>query len=158
MALWRIIRLAAWSCWIGIFVLAAVDPENAALAAFFLVAFFPLMIASIIAKSKDPYVKRAKEEKKARRHAENAKLILDHRPVATELIATDEYVQMPGRLGCAAIGGLMGGPAGAALGAYLGKKRATFLVRYASGRIGKETVGLNSARYKELYALLTDEQ
>ena len=153
MKLWRIIRLAAWACWVGIAVVAMVDPENAPLAAFFLLAFFPLMIASIIAKSKDPYVKRTKEEKKsqreARRDLEKRTRYLDQTPVAAELISMDAKMR-----GATAVGALTGGIPGAVVGAYLGKQRATFAVQYASGRIDVETVAVKSQRFKELSAFL----
>ena len=145
MKLWRILRLAAWACWIAIAVVAVINPNNAALAAFFLVAFFPLMIASIIAKSKDPHVKRAKE---ARRHNEKQKRYLDSTPVAAELVSIQEKIR-----GGTAVGALTGGILGAALCAHLSKERATFLVRYASGRTSVETVVVKSARFKELSAL-----
>ena len=156
MELWKILRIAAWSCWGGIFLISIVAPESAALAAFFLLAYFPLRIASRVLKSKDPYVKRAKEEKKvqrkARRDIEARNQALDNRAVAAELIYSNEY-SWPGPVGSTMVGGLMGGIPGAALGAYLGKKRATFSVQYASGRTGVERVDMNSKRYKELSEL-----
>lgn len=156
MKLWKILRIAAWSCWGGIFVISIVAPESAALAAFFIIAFFPLMIASRIAKSEDPSVKKAKEERKARKEAEKRKQALDNRAVATALIWSDEHVRHPGSFGSAVIGLLVGGPAGAAVGAYLGKRTAKFAVQYASGRTGYETVDVNSERFKELSALLIE--
>ena len=142
MKLWKVILIAAFACWVGIFVIAVVDPKNVALAVFFLVAFFPLMIASICVRS-------AGEEQKARRHAKKTKRILDNTPVAAELVAIQEKMR-----GSVVVGGLTGGPIGAALGAYIGKERATFAVRYASGRTSVETVVVNSQRFKTLSAFL----
>lgn len=156
MELWRIVRIAAWACLAGVFAVFAFAPENTDLGAAFFVMFIPLMIFSGIAKLKDPYVKRAKEEKKVQRKARQdlvrRQQTLDSTPVAAVLVATDEY-KRPSRLTYTAIGGLMAGPVGVALGAHLGKKTATFSVRYASGRTGVETVDLNSVRFKKLSAL-----
>ena len=93
MELWRIARIAAWSCLAGVFAVFAFAPENTDLGAAFFVMFIPLMIISGIMKLKDPYVKRAKEEKKvqreARRALEKRTRYLDQTPVAAELISTD---------------------------------------------------------------------
>ena len=152
MDLWRIARLAAWACLVGMF-LAIVFAENMGLGYIFLMAFFPLIIFSGIAKSKGPYVKRTKEEKKAQREArrdlEKRTRYLDQTPVAAELIAMDAKMR-----GATAVGALTGGIPGAIVGAYLGKQRATFAVQYASGRIDVETVAVKSQRFKELSAFL----
>lgn len=156
MEFWRIARVAAWVCLICV-VLVIAFAENVGFGYIFLAAFILLMIISGIEKSKDPYVKRAKEEKKIQRKARNdignRKRVLDNAPVAAELIWTDEYVRKPGSFGGAVIGGLMGGPAGVAVGAYLCKKKSMFAVRYASGRTGTETVDIKSARFEKLSAL-----
>ena len=153
MELWRIVRIAAWLCLVGVFAVFVVAPENTGLGAFFLLAFYPLMIFSGIAKSKDPYVKRSKEEKKvqreARRAIEKRERYLDQTPVAAELISMDAKMR-----GATAVGALTGGIPGAVVGAYLGKQRATFAVQYASGRIDVETVAVKSQRFKELSAFL----
>ena len=152
MELWRIARLAAWACLIGM-VLVIAFAENMTLGYIFLLAFYPLMIFSGIAKSKDPYVKRTKEEKKAQREArqnvEKRERLLDSTPVAAELISMNGKMR-----GATVVGGLTGGIPGAVVGAYLGKQRATFAVQYASGRIDVETVAVNSQRFKILSAFL----
>ena len=153
MELWRIARIAAWLCVPGLLAVFVFAPENTGLAAFFLLAFYPLIIFSVFAKRKDPYVKRAKEEKKAQRearqHKEKQERLLDQTPVAAELISMNAKMR-----GATAVGALTGGPVGAVLGAYLGKQRATFAVQYASGRIDVETVAVNSQRFKILSAFL----
>ena len=140
MKLWKITFIAAWLCLVGMF-LAVVFAENMGLGFIFLMAFFPLMIFSGIAKSK--------KETKACRDDKKTKRILDKTPVAAELVSIQEKIR-----GGTAVGALTGGIPGAVLCAYLSKERATFLVRYASGRTSVETVIVNSARFKELSAFL----
>lgn len=152
MDLWRITFIAAWLCLAGMF-LVIIFAENMGLGYVFLMAFLLLMFFTSIAKWKDPYVKRTKEEKKAQREArrdlEKRTRYLDQTPVAAELISMDMKMR-----GATAVGALTGGIPGAVIGAYLGKQRATFAVQYASGRIDVETVAVKSQRFKELSAFL----
>lgn len=141
MKLWKVVRIAAWACLAGVFAVFVVAPENTGLGFLFLLAFYPLIIFGSIAK-------RTKEEKIANRDAKKKKRILDSTPVAAELVGMQEKIRGSVMVGC-----LAGGPLGAVLGAHLGKGRATFLVRYASGRTDVETVIVESARFKTLYAL-----
>ena len=97
------------------------------------------------------------ENKKAR--AENrAFRVEDHRPVAAELISTEyRYSKLKG-LCRAAIGDWLAGTLGAYAWAYTtpGTEYATFAVKYATGRIGTETVEVGGKRFNELSALLRD--
>ena len=143
MELWKILRIVAWLCLVGMVVDIAVA-ETFVLGYIFLAAFILLMIFSGIWKSKDPRVKRAKEERKA----ESQKQVMDSTPVAAELVRLREKTR-----GSAVIGAISGGIPGAIVCAHLGRGKATFAVRYASGRTDYETVVVDSARFKKLSAL-----
>ena len=82
----------------------------------------------------------------------------DRKPVSAVLISTDSKPKTGSALGRAALGSWLFGIAGAVLGSATAssKDTATFSVKYASGRVGKETVEINSKRFDELVALLHD--
>jgi predicted nucleic acid-binding Zn ribbon protein len=97
-----------------------------------------------------------------REHTNN--VMEDNDPVAARLIGTSENSESKRSLvrtaARGAIGGVLGGPAGFALGVATTKVKtkttgytATFIVDYASGRRGTETVDVSSARYEKLIAL-----
>ena len=92
------------------------------------------------------------------------KVTIDNDPVAARLVNVSEDTESKrGLVRTAtrgAIGGLLGGPAGFALGVATTKVKtktigcsATFIVDYASGRRGLEIVDVSSARYEKLAAL-----
>ena len=77
------------------------------------------------------------------------------RPVSAVLISTE--MKKSGTFGRALVGGALFGIAGSIAGAASGTSKATkatFSVKYASGRTGTETVDIGSRRFKELSALL----
>lgn len=92
------------------------------------------------------------------------RIMLDNDPVAARLINTNgNFETKPSFFRAATrgvIGGALAGPAGFALGVATTKAKtkatgcsATFIVDYASGRRGTETVEVGSARYEKLIAL-----
>ena len=89
----------------------------------------------------------------------------DHRAVSAVLISTLDETRSKksavGAAGRAVVGGALLGPVGALAGAATTKsntkvvgQKATFSVKYASGRTGTETVDVRSKRFNELSALL----
>ena len=85
--------------------------------------------------------------------------IKDQTPVEATLLFTKNKYGSGSVLGMAAIGLAIGGPLCAAYGASKGAAQrivgheATFKVKYASGRIGTETVDTNSVRFDQLVKL-----
>lgn len=99
-------------------------------------------------------VKSGREEMRRR---EQERKEADKRPVSAVLIGTDSKKSGASTVGRALVGGALLGPIGAIAGAASGKSKttkATFSVKYASGRTGTETVEIHSKRFKELSALL----
>ena len=91
------------------------------------------------------------------RASERARKADDRRAVSAVLISTDNKKSAIGSVGRAAIGGTLFGPVGAIAGAASGTskaRKATFSVKYASGRTATETVPIGSKRFNELSALL----
>ena len=81
----------------------------------------------------------------------------DRTPVAAVLVSTNNHKSGIGTAGRAVVGGALLGPVGALAGAASGSSKATkatFSVKYASGRVAVETVDINSRRFRELSALL----
>ena len=108
---------------------------------------------------------RKKAEAEAEAARQKALWEEDHRPVQAILIMTSETVETraSGIIGRALIGGVLFGEAGAMIGGLSARKKntveiqeATFSVKYASGRVGTETVRVGSDRFNELAALLYD--
>lgn len=87
----------------------------------------------------------------------------DTQPVSAVLISTQDVYRKSalGAAGRALLGGAILGEFGAAVGLATTKaksrgQKATFAVKYASGRKGTETVDMRSERFKVLSALLVD--
>ena len=83
----------------------------------------------------------------------------DRRPVSAVLISVEYKQSALEGIGRAAVGDWLFGDAGAFVGAASTPSKATkatFSVKYASGRTGVETVSIKGARFKELSALLHD--
>ena len=81
----------------------------------------------------------------------------DKKAVSAVLISTDSKKSGVSAAGRAVVGGALLGPVGAIAGAASGTSKATkatFSVKYASGRVATETVDVNSSRFRELSALL----
>ena len=100
---------------------------------------------------------QSKVELEKMRVAERARKADDRRVVSTVLISTDNKKSAVGAAGRAVVGGALLGPVGAIAGAASGKSKAakaTFSVKYASGRTATETVDIGSRRFNELSALL----
>jgi len=88
------------------------------------------------------------------RAAEKKRKEDDRRAVSAVLITTNSKKSGVGR---AVVGGALFGPVGAVAGAVTGSSKATkatFSVKYASGRTGTETVAIGGQRFNELSALL----
>lgn len=146
-------------------------------------AFIVLVIVSIVLWSKDPVEKAKREEKrkraleaqeerkaqmewnKAERAYRERVKAADKRPVEATLITTSDRTKTTksavSAAGRAIVGGVIAGPAGAVLGAAttsgktsVTEQRATFFVKYASGRTGTETVKVGSDRFNELAAVM----
>lgn len=90
---------------------------------------------------------------------------MDNTPIEATLISTQDKTKTKksavAATGRAVVGGVLLGPAGAVIGAATtGSKtkvtgqKATFFVKYKSGRTGTETVDINSARFRELAAIM----
>ena len=111
---------------------------------------------------------RAEETRRKRALQEEA-YQRDHTPVSAVLITTQDRTKTSksavGAAGRAVIGGALLGPVGALAGAastggktkVVGQK-ATFSVKYASGRVGTETVEVGSTRFNELATLLLEDK
>lgn len=100
---------------------------------------------------------RAKAEMKRAFAAEEQRKSGDRRAVSAVLISTNNKKSGVGAAGRAVVGGALLGPVGAIAGAASGTSKATkatFSVKYASGRVATETVDVNSGRFRELSALL----
>ena len=92
------------------------------------------------------------EYKRARRMEKEA----DQWPVSVELISVEYRQSILEGIGRAAIGDWLFGDIGAFVGAASTPhkaKKATFRVKYASGRIGREKVEIGTRRFRELAAL-----
>lgn len=90
---------------------------------------------------------------------------MDKRPIEATLITTSDRTKTTksavSAAGRAIVGGIIAGPAGAVLGAAttsgktsVTEQRATFFVKYASGRTGTETVKVGSDRFNELATVM----
>lgn len=111
---------------------------------------------------------RERIAREARAEMEKAER-LDNTPVSAMLISTQDRTKTSksavSAAGRAMIGGALLGPVGALAGAastggktkVVGQK-ATFSVKYASGRVGTETVEVGSTRFNELAALLLEDK
>ena len=113
------------------------------------------------AKEKQEQGKLDFEKKKAEMNAvfaaDKKRKADDKRAVSAVLIGTAGGKSAVGTAGRAVVGGALLGPIGAIAGAASGKSkttRATFSVKYASGRTGTETVDIGTKRFNELSALL----
>ena len=81
----------------------------------------------------------------------------DKTAVSAVLISTDSKKSSVGAFGRAVVGGALFGAVGAVAGAVSGSSKATkatFSVKYASGRTATETVVIGGQRFNELSALL----
>ena len=111
---------------------------------------------------------RERIAREARAEMEKAER-LDNTPVSAMLISTQDRKKTSksavSAAGRAMIGGALLGPVGALAGAastggktkVVGQK-ATFSVKYASGRVGTETVEVGSTRFNELATLLLEDK
>ena len=110
-------------------------------------------------KSKTPEeIKAAQDAREAREMLKRMKAE-NQRPVSAVLISVEYRQSTMEALGRAAIGDWLYGDIGAIVGATTTPekaKKATFRVRYASGRTGTETVAVGSKRFNQLSALLDD--
>lgn len=104
-----------------------------------------------------------KKQEADRKYRELCKKYADERKVADKkavsavLISTDSKKSGVSAAGRAVVGGALLGPVGAIAGAASGTSKATkatFSVKYASGRVATEIVYVNSSRFRELSALL----
>lgn len=148
-----------------------------------LFACIVFVIVACVMQNKDPVEKAKREEKRQkaleaqeerkvqrerdkveREYRERAKAA-DKRPVEATLITTSDRTKTTksavSAAGRAIVGGVIAGPAGAVLGAAttsgktsVTEQRATFFVKYASGRTGTETVKVGSDRFNELAAVM----
>ena len=120
-----------------------------------------------VEKNREEAAAKVEEAKKKReqgeaelakmRAAERARKADDRKAVSAVLISTDSRKSGASAAGRAVVGGALLGPVGAIAGAASGTsktKRATFSVKYASGRTATETVDVGSKRFNELSALL----
>lgn len=109
-------------------------------------------------EKKCPACKIKKDKEKALREQ-------DWEPVSAVLVATQALTETKksaiGAAGRAVVGGALLGPIGALAGAATTRSKtsvvgqsATFSVKYASGRVGTETVYVGGERFNELAALL----
>lgn len=127
-------------------------------------------------KARKAEARRVKEKERAERQADLAEAKLrrmkatseaerlmaaDKRPVAAVLVATqDRYGKsVTGTAARTLLGGALFGTFGAAVGMATAQskmtgQKATFSVKYASGRTGTETVDVGSKRFEELAKLL----
>lgn len=90
---------------------------------------------------------------------ERKRKIADRTVISAVLISTNNKKSAAGAAGRAVVGGALLGPVGAIAGAASGSSKATkatFSVKYASGRTATETVDIHSKRFRELSALLHD--
>lgn len=119
--------------------------------------------AAVVAKwdAKAEETKKKQEQSKANlekiRAAEKKRKADDHRAVSAVLISTNSKKSGVGAAGRAVVGGALFGAVGAVAGAASGSSKATkatFSVKYASGRTGTETVVIGGQRFNELSALL----
>ena len=110
-------------------------------------------------KSKTPEeIKAAQDAREAREMLKRLKAE-NQRPVSAVLISIEYRQSTMEALGRAAIGDWLYGDIGAIVGAATTPekaKKATFRVKYASGRTGTETVAVGSSRFNQLSALLDD--
>lgn len=110
--------------------------------------------AAIVAEAKAKQEQGEAELEKIRA-AEKKRKADDRRAVSAVLISTES--RKSGAFGRALVGDALFGPMGAIVGAASAKSKATkatFSVKYASGRTGVETVAIGSQRFNELSALL----
>jgi hypothetical protein len=116
-------------------------------------------------EKKCPACKIKKDKEKALREQEKALRERDWEPVSAVLVATQALTETKksaiGAAGRAVVGGALLGPIGALAGAVTTRSKtsvvgqsATFSVKYASGRVGTETVYVGGERFNELAALL----
>ena len=83
----------------------------------------------------------------------------NNRPVSAVLISVEYRQSILEGIGRAMVGDMLFGDVGAVIGAASTPseaKRATFSVKYATGRTGTETVDVGSRRFSELAELLHD--
>lgn len=134
----------------------------------------PAVKAEIEKKKEEAQLKAVKRQEEAhlkavqrRENRNRAKRLKsqDNRPVEATLITTSDRTKTTksavSAAGRAIVGGVIAGPAGAVLGAAttsgktsVTEQRATFFVKYESGRTGTETVKVGSDRFNELATVM----
>lgn len=104
-----------------------------------------------------PLREKGKEEYKRAVELERRRKEDDRRVVSAVLVATDSKRGAVGAAGRAVVGGALLGPVGMVAGAASGTskaRKATFSVKYASGRTATETVEIGGKRFNELSKFL----
>ena len=173
---WLKIHIVAWLCLAALLpvlivcALMGMSSEGAlGVLLFLIIAWIVLLRKSFKTRKQDTDVMASpKEQAKAgklrieeeRKLKERQQKLRDNWPVSAVIVTTQEKTKNKSGLGSAIVGGMLAGPAGAIVGASVGKKtvvtgqKVTFSVKYQSGRTGIETVEVGSESFNLLSSLL----